>query len=60
MTRMQRQADANRQAAQQHRDNGNDETAQRLEDRAAALESGRVADRTDDVIALFQAGLRRS
>lgn len=59
MSRMKKAAADTREAALLHRIAGNDEKADRLEARADALDSGKVADRTDDVIGLFRAGLRR-
>jgi len=57
--RIKKAAAANRAAAQRARDRGKDAAADRYDSRAAQLESGKVADRTDDVIGLFRAAFRR-
>jgi hypothetical protein len=57
--RMKKAASSNREEALLHRIAGNDTTADRLEARADALDSGKVADRTDDVIGLFRGAFRR-
>ena len=46
-------------AAAVQRDHGRDAVADRWEARADELESGRVVDRTDDVIGIFRAAFRR-
>ncbi|MFJ6579264.1 hypothetical protein ACIQMY_25295 [Streptomyces sp. NPDC091368] len=57
--RMKKQAAQNREAAKQLRRRGKDDEAQRLEDRAVELESGRVTDVTDTVSGLISWGFRR-
>jgi hypothetical protein len=57
--RMKKAASSNREEALLHRIAGNDKAAHRLEARADALDSGKVADRTDDVIGLFRGAFRR-
>ncbi|MFE7510173.1 hypothetical protein ACFU8I_02930 [Streptomyces sp. NPDC057540] len=57
--RMKKQAAQNREAARQLRKRGKDDEAQRLEDRAAELESGRVTDVTDTVSGLISWAFRR-
>ncbi|MEV5007154.1 hypothetical protein [Streptomyces sp. NPDC055692] len=59
MDRLTRAADENRQAAVWARAHGREERAKQLEERADELESGRVQDCTDQVIALFRAVGRR-
>ncbi|TJZ55876.1 hypothetical protein FCH28_11365 [Streptomyces piniterrae] len=59
MDRLKRAAAVNRKAADAERERGNDKVADRYEARADELESGRVTDRTDDVIALVRAFRRR-
>jgi hypothetical protein len=51
---MKQQAGKNREAAKGLRNRGKSDEAQRLEDRADELESGRVTDVTDSVIGLFR------
>ncbi|MEH0551216.1 hypothetical protein [Streptomyces sp. B21-101] len=58
--RMKKQAAKARQAADTVRARGNEQEAQRLEAYADRLDSGTVADRTDDVSRLLSWGLRRS
>lgn len=57
--RMKQQAAANREEALLQRVAGNDARADRLEARADQLDSGKVTDRTDDVIAVVKAAFRR-
>lgn len=59
MSRLKRAADQNRAQAARLRENGREDTADRLEARAAELESGRVTDRTDAVSALISWGFGR-
>ncbi|TJZ50310.1 hypothetical protein FCH28_23795 [Streptomyces piniterrae] len=59
MSRLKKAAAVNRRAADMERERGNDKVADRYEARADELESGRVADRTDDAIALVRAFRRR-
>ncbi|MGV9497377.1 hypothetical protein ACWDQ0_03795 [Streptomyces sp. NPDC003642] len=54
MDRMKAQAAKNRDAAKVLRNRGKDAAAQRMEDRADELESGRVTDVTDSVVGLFR------
>jgi muconolactone delta-isomerase len=56
--RMTRQAAQNREAAKDLRAAGKDSAAERLEHRAAELESGSVTDVTDTVIGLIGAFTR--
>jgi hypothetical protein len=57
--RIKKAAAANRAAAQTARGRGKDAAADRYDSRAAQLESGKVADRTDDMSALISAAFRR-
>lgn len=59
MSRLKKAAADTRDAALLHRIAGNTETADRMEARADALDSGKVTDRTDTVAALFTA-IRRT
>ncbi|MET8031405.1 hypothetical protein [Streptomyces sp. NPDC005345] len=59
MDRLKRAAAENRRAAAVLRERGRDAAADRYEARAGALESGRVTDRTDEVIGIFRAAFRR-
>ena len=59
MSRLKKAAADTRDAALLHRIAGNTDTADRMETRADALESGQVTDRTDDVKSLFRAAFRR-
>ncbi|MET8133722.1 hypothetical protein ABZV24_17465 [Streptomyces sp. NPDC005251] len=59
MDRMKKAAAEHRRIAAVQRERGRDAAADRHEARADALESGRVTDRTDDVIGLFRAVFRR-
>ncbi|MFJ3235089.1 hypothetical protein [Streptomyces sp. NPDC086787] len=59
MDRLKKAAANNRAAANVQRAHGRENTAKRLENRADALESGKVTDRTDDAIALVRAAFRR-
>ena len=58
MSRLKKAADANRIAAAKQRAAGHEDVAARYEARAEELDSGRVVDRTDDVISLFRAAFR--
>ncbi|OUD04657.1 hypothetical protein [Streptomyces swartbergensis] len=51
--RMKNQAKKNREAAKGLRNRGKDDAAQRLEDRADELESGRVTDQTDTILSAW-------
>ena len=57
--RMKQAATDTREAALLHRIAGNDTTADRMDARADALDSGKVTDRTDDAIALVKTAFRR-
>lgn len=57
--RMNNQAAQNREAARTLRNRGQEAKAKEMEDRADALESGRVTDRTDEVSAWVRWGLGR-
>ncbi|MFG2826357.1 hypothetical protein ACGFWI_02570 [Streptomyces sp. NPDC048434] len=59
MNRLKKAAAENRNAAAVQREHGHDGAAEGYETRAEELESGRVVDRTDDVIGLFRAAFRR-
>ncbi|MFJ2968539.1 hypothetical protein ACIPIC_40520 [Streptomyces collinus] len=59
MDRLKAQASKNRDAAKVLRNRGKDVAAQRLEDRAKELESGRVTDCTDAVSGLISWAFRR-
>ncbi|WP_328664527.1 hypothetical protein [Streptomyces sp. NBC_00328] len=59
MDRLKKAAVQHRRIAAVQRDRGRDAEADRHEARADALESGRVTDRTDDVIGIFRAVFRR-
>ncbi|MFE0473230.1 hypothetical protein ACFW2V_16565 [Streptomyces sp. NPDC058947] len=54
MDRLKAQTAKNRDAAKVLRNRGKDAAAQRMEDRADELESGRVTDVTDSVVGLFR------
>ncbi|MGW5132347.1 hypothetical protein [Streptomyces sp. NPDC004135] len=54
MDRLKAQASKNRDAAKVLRSRGKEAAAQRMEDRADELESGRVTDVTDSVVGLFR------
>lgn len=58
MDRLKKAAAKNRAAANRQRATGREDAAARLEARADELESGRVTDRTDTVVALFRAAFR--
>ncbi|MFD8811780.1 hypothetical protein ACFV23_09900 [Streptomyces sp. NPDC059627] len=59
MDRLKKAAADHREAAAVVRARGNKAKAQRMEDRAAELESGNVTDVTDSVSALISWGFRR-
>ncbi|SHL74731.1 hypothetical protein [Streptomyces yunnanensis] len=59
MSRLKKAAEELRNDAARNRAVGRDEQAARQEARARELESGRVTDRTDDVLAIVRFGLRR-
>ncbi|MET8100697.1 hypothetical protein ABZV29_30245 [Streptomyces sp. NPDC005236] len=59
MDRLKEAAVEHRRVAAVQRERGRDASADRHEARADALESGRVVDRTDEVIGIFRAVFRR-
>ncbi|MER5468920.1 hypothetical protein [Streptomyces sp. NPDC002685] len=59
MDRLKKAVAEHRRVAAVQRERGRDAAADRHEARADALDSGRVTDRTDDVIGIFRAVFRR-